>query len=104
VIANCLWRRNLRLLFVWLVPFLGAVVALRVTAEESPDRVPARGWLWPFLPLLSDKHIHSQASGVIDLVGDAERALPGQVFHSIAADSAGAGMDVPHSTIDSSLH
>jgi len=26
----------LRLLFVWLVPFLGAIVALRVTAEESP--------------------------------------------------------------------
>jgi len=35
-------RRMPAFTFVWLVPFLGAVVALRVTAEESPDRVPAR--------------------------------------------------------------
>lgn len=32
----------LRLLFVWCVPFLGAVLSLRVSSEESPHLLPSR--------------------------------------------------------------
>jgi type II secretory pathway component PulF len=40
------FTRTLRLLFVWGVPFLDAVIALRVAAEESPDLMAGRGWFW----------------------------------------------------------
>jgi hypothetical protein len=69
----------LRLLFVWCVPFLGAVLALRVSSEESPHLLPSRRWLWPFISLLSDQSEDFSGNEVIDVMGDSARALPGQV-------------------------
>jgi hypothetical protein len=92
--------RILRLLFVWGVPFLGAVLALRVSSEESAHLLPSRGWLWPFLPLLADQPGSFSGNEVIDVVGESERALPGQTGHlnvgafdAAAADSSAPGGD-----------
>jgi hypothetical protein len=85
----------LRLLFVWCVPFLGAVLALRVSSEESPHLLPSRRWLWPFISLLSDQPEAFSGNEVIDMMGDSARALPGQAgdlnvgaFNAVTSDTS----------------
>jgi hypothetical protein len=41
-----------RLVFVWLVPLVGAMSTLRAAAELNPDSLPSRRSLVPLIPLL----------------------------------------------------
>jgi hypothetical protein len=92
--------RLLRLVFVWCVPLLGAVLSLRVSSEESPYLLPSRRWLWPFLTLLSDRPESFSGNEVIDVAGESARSLPGQVgnlnagaFNVAAGDSSAPSGD-----------
>ena len=41
-----------QLIFVWLIPFLGASVVLHIVYEHSPEAIP-RSWVpWPFKNLI----------------------------------------------------
>ena|ERR1700722_11661280 len=69
-----------RLLVSWLVPLLGAILAIRVATEESPQNLPRRWWLWPLRPLLVDAAPAPGFAEVTDMRADAERILPGHTL------------------------
>ena len=47
--------RAIRLVGVWVFPWLGAFLALRSTGEIAPDALPGRRWLHPVMFLLTVK-------------------------------------------------
>jgi hypothetical protein len=48
-------RKGAWLALVWLIPLLGAFIALRFAAEFSPESLPARAFLAPIRRLLSTR-------------------------------------------------
>jgi len=67
----------LRILTSWFVPVLGPIFTLRVAAEESPQNLQSRWWLWPLRWLISDESPEPGFARVTDMGADAERILPG---------------------------
>lgn len=50
-------QRVMQMFFVWLVPFLGASVVLRLVYQYSPNTIP-RSWIpWPFKKIIYGKPI-----------------------------------------------
>ena len=71
--------RSVRLVGVWLFPFIGALFVLRAAAEVSPQSLPARPWLIPLVPLLRVSPNTGDAfPDGYDQVQRAERQQPGQ--------------------------
>jgi hypothetical protein len=68
-----------RLLGVWMIPIIGAMLALRSAAEVSPQSLPGRWWLAPLVPLFrvrpSSGDPFPQGRSPIDA---AEQQQPGQ--------------------------
>jgi hypothetical protein len=70
----------LRILVSWLIPLLGAIVIIRLAAEESQRNLRSRWWLWPLQSLLSEGAPDSGLADVTDMRADAERILPGHTL------------------------
>ena len=71
--------RCVRIVGVWLFPFIGALFTLRSTAEVSPRSLPARRWLIPLVPLVHvSPHTGDAFPGGYDQVERAEMSQPGQ--------------------------
>jgi len=46
------FQRTAQLIFVWVIPFLGASIVIRIVYEHSPETIP-RSWIpWPFKSLI----------------------------------------------------
>ncbi|MGA2842787.1 MAG: hypothetical protein ABSG18_22015 [Steroidobacteraceae bacterium] len=71
----------LRILVSWFVPLLGPIFTIRIAAEESPQDLRSRWWLWPLRPMFSEERPDSGFAQVIDMRADAERILPGSTFN-----------------------
>jgi hypothetical protein len=71
--------RLVRLVGVWLFPFIGALFVLRSTAEVSPQSLPARPWSIPLVPLLRvNPNTGDAFPDGYDQVQVAEQQQPGQ--------------------------
>ncbi len=71
--------RCARLVGVFALPFIGALFALRATAEVSPQSLPPRRWLGPLVPLVRVRsHTGDAFPGGHDQVQRAEMSQPGQ--------------------------
>lgn len=68
----------LRIMFSWFVPLLGAILTIKIAAEDSPQHLRSRWWLWPLRPMLAPEV--SGFARVIDMRADAERILPGSTI------------------------
>lgn len=52
-----LFQKVAQFMFVWLIPFLGAGIVLRIVYDHSPGTIP-RNWVpWPFKNLIYGKPI-----------------------------------------------
>lgn len=51
------FQKIAQLIFVWLIPFLGASVVLHIVYDHSPEAIP-KAWIpWPFKNLIYGKPI-----------------------------------------------
>lgn len=70
----------LRILLSWFVPLLGAILTVKIAAEDSSQGLRSRWWLWPLRPILSEETPDSGFTQVVDVRADAERILPGSTL------------------------
>jgi hypothetical protein len=66
-----------RVLAIWCVPLLGAILSLMISLEFASVDGRARLWRWLARPYLPRPTEGRWAAEPVDLVEDAERRLPG---------------------------
>ena len=67
----------LRIVFSWVVPVVGPLITIRISAEEFQLPLRRRWWLWPVRSILGDPPSSSVPPEASDIIASAEHVLPG---------------------------
>jgi hypothetical protein len=70
----------MRIVVSWLVPVVGPVLTIRVSAEESQIDLSRRWWLRPLKGIITERAVDPADVECVDLRADAERILPGSTL------------------------
>jgi len=81
-----------QLIFVWLIPFLGAAFVLKLVFEHSPEAIP-RSWIpWPFKKLIFNPPIKNRGGeGGIEVDPVGTRNVSNRDHGDSGGDGGGGG-------------
>ena len=81
-----------QLLFVWLIPYFGAVFVLKLVYEHSPEAIP-KAWIpWPFKNIVFGVPIRNRGGeGGIEIEPTGSRSNSNRDNHSDSGGDSGGG-------------